>query len=190
MEESRLRTLRRKQMLYMNILFVISLLLFFTLVISEATAPVIYTVLGLIFLISPLSLQIVKRPNPFLLLFPGMKELFQYEKEKLGESWRNYHTSGFILQMVLSLFFFIQAMMREADAPFMEGIPSWYLIVIPLILFVMVNMNTRFHARRIDQKTEEQLKAYAYEKMLFSIVFASVALVMTVLGAIVVIMMT
>ncbi|MBA4493107.1 hypothetical protein ACFO25_07500 [Paenactinomyces guangxiensis] len=190
MEESRLRTLRRKQLLYTNLLFLVNLLIVFALIAFQAAAPVVYTVLGLIFLIPPLSLQIMKRPNPLLFYLPGMKELFQYEMDKLGSNWRRYYTSSSILLVALSVFFFVQAVMQDGNKLFMEGMPVWYLVVIPLALIYIGNMNLRFHARRLDEKTPEQLKAYAYDKMLFSLVFASVSVVMTVLGAIVVMLMT
>lgn len=190
MEESRLRTLRRKQLIYMNLVFAFTLLILLALVLSQASGAVVYTVLGIIFLIPPISLQIAKRPHPFLQFFPGMKELTRYEMEKLGDSWRRYYTSGFLLQFALSIFFFIQALMRDGKTPFTEGIPFWYLIVIPLIMLLILNLNLRFHARRMDQKTPEQLKVYADEKMLFSLIFASVSIVMTLLGTIVVIVMT
>jgi Ca2+/Na+ antiporter len=190
MEESRLRTLRQKQFLFTNVLYLAYILLVAGLIVSGASAFIIYSVLGTVFLISPLAIQVMKKPNPFLLLFPEMKELYEYEKEKLGSSWRSYHTANFFLQIALSIFFFIQAIFHDSSAPFMEGIPLWYFIVIPLILLYIGNMNLRFHIRRIDTKSPEQLKVYAYEKMLFSIVFASVAVGMTLIGVIVVMILT
>ncbi|SEN03611.1 hypothetical protein [Lihuaxuella thermophila] len=190
MEERRLNNLRRKQFIYMNLMFAVTLILLLGLVLSRASGVVVYSVLGLIFLIPAISLQISKRPHPFLQLFPGMKELIRYELDKLGNSWRRYYTSGFLLQFALSIFFFIQALIRDGNTPFMEGIPFWYLIVIPLVMLLVLNFNLRVHTRRIDQKTPEQLKVYADDKMLFSLVFASVSVVMTLLGTLVVMVMT
>jgi Ca2+/Na+ antiporter len=190
MEANRLQALRKKQRLYLNIELVAYILIFGILILAGTAAVLIYLGLGFLFFLSSIRLQWMKHAHPRLLLFPGMKELDQYESRKLGESWRKYHISQFILQMVLSLFFFVQAFVREGNVPFIEAVPFWYLAVMVLVLLWIGNVNLRLHVRRIDQKTAEQLKAYANDKMLFSIVFASVFLVMTILGTIIVLVMT
>jgi Ca2+/Na+ antiporter len=190
MEANRLQALRKKQRLYLNIELVAYILIFGILILAGTAAVLIYLGLGFLFFLSSIRLQWMKHAHPRLLLFPSMKELDQYESRKLGESWRKYHISQFILQMVLSLFFFVQAFVREGNVPFIEAVPFWYLAVMVLVLLWIGNVNLRLHVRRIDQKTAEQLKAYANDKMLFSIVFASVFLVMTILGTIIVLVMT
>jgi hypothetical protein len=190
MEAHCLQALRKKQRWYMNIWFLIYILLFGSLILARTSAVMIYLGLGFLFLLSSIRLQWLKYAHPCLLFFPGMRKLEQYESRKLGESWRKYHTSEFILQMALSLFFFVQAFVRERNVPFIEAIPFWYLVIMVLLFLWIGNMNLFFHARRIDQKTAEQLKAYADDKMLFSLVFSFVFLVMTLLGTIIMLVMT
>jgi cytochrome c biogenesis factor len=190
MEANRLQALRKKQVLYLNIGFTAYILLCGSLILARTSAVILYLGLGCLFLFSAIRLQWMKHSAPWLPRFSGMKELEQYESRKLGESWRKYYTSHFILQMVLSLFFFVQAFVRERNVPFSEVIPFWYLALMVLLLFGVGNLNLRLHARRIDRKTAEQLKAYADDKMLFSLVFASVFLVMTILGTLIVLVLT
>lgn len=184
MEMQKLQELRKRQWGYTNLVFIILLALFYLLIYLELSSRAVYFLLGIAFLLVPINSWIFKRPQPWLTLFPGMKELVQYEKEKLQDSWRHYYTASAILFSVFSIFFFVQALFRS-DRPFMEGIPFWYLIVVPVILLLIGNLNIRFHIRRMDNKTPEQLKVFAYERMLFTTVFASVVLAMTLLGALI-----
>lgn len=185
-EESRLATLRKKQIVYSNILYITYMVIIFGLISVRLSAPVLYGILGGFFVIVPIILYFIKINNPLILLFPQMKEIFQYEKEKLGENWRRYYTSGFLMQVALGIFFIVQAFFRAGDGAFIDGIPMWYFIVTPIVMLVIGNVNLRFHIRRMDGKTVEQLKDYAYDKMLFSTVFFSVALVFILVGAVVV----
>lgn len=185
MLEGRLQGLRKQQVIYSNLLWVVYLAIPLSLAIWGATAPVVYSVLGVLMLVSPFWLLVLKRPNPLLLLFPGMKELARYEEEKLGEHWRRYNLSGLFLSIALSIFFFVQAVMRNGNDPFIVGIPFWYLLAVPVLVLWVANINLRFHSRRIDQKTTEQLQAYADDRILLSIIFASVLSVFAVVGALV-----
>lgn len=183
MQMQKLQELRKRQWIYTNVVFVILLALFYLLIFFNLSSRVVYILLGIAFLIVPINSWLFKRPQPWMTLFPEMKELVQYEKEKLQDSWRQYYTASSILFLVFSIFFFIQAIFRSGHLPFIEGIPFWYFIVVPIILILIGNINFRIHIRRIDTKTPEQLKVFAYDRMLFSTVFASVVLVMTLIGA-------
>lgn len=59
-----------------------------------------------------------------------------------------------------------------------------------MIVLLIINLNHRSHTKRMDGKTPEQLHTYAEEKRLFSIVFASVTLGMTLIGTCVVMLMS
>ncbi|MBS7530059.1 hypothetical protein IC619_006055 [Hazenella sp. IB182353] len=190
MEKNRLQELRKKQVIYLNTLFILLVGVLLTLILTGVQSSMIYILLGITFLIPALSVQIFKKANPLLELFPAMKELHLYEREKLKKSWRNYYTASSILQVAVSLFFFSQVIVRDQSGAFIDGIPLWYLFAIPLLFLILMNNNLRLHAKKIDLKTEEQLQVYAYERRLFAIVFASVALVMIVLGSIFVILVS
>ncbi|MGA9174013.1 MAG: hypothetical protein WBZ33_08590 [Thermoactinomyces sp.] len=189
MQEKRLHELRQKQWIYSNLLYLIMIALFFAFLFLGLAASVVYFVLGLLFVLFPIASQWMKSPNPFLLLFPGMRELHQYERDKLGERWRAYYASTSLLLAVAGVFFFVQAWVRDGDVRFGEGVPWWYFVVVPIFLLVIGNSHLRSQTKRIDRKTPEELKAYASDKMLFSLVFASVALGMTIIGTIVYLLM-
>jgi hypothetical protein len=190
MQDQQRQALRKRQWLYLNGLFVAVLLLLGLLLAINVTAPQFFLALGLLFLVTPVSIWVFKESNPLLRVLPGMGELSQYEHEKLGESWGKYQFSTALLQTACSLFFFVQAAIREGGAPFREGIPIWYFIVVPVIVLLIINLNHRSHIKRMDGKTPEQLHTYAEEKRLFSIVFASVTLGMTLIGTCVVMLMS
>lgn len=185
-----MQALRKRQWWYLNGLIVAVLLLLGLLLLFGITAPHFFLVLGLIFLVSPVSVWVFKKSNPLINAFPGMQQLMQMEREKLGDSWGKYHFSSALLQVACSIFFFAQAFLREGGAPFREGMPGWYFVVVPVAVLLIINLSQRAHAKRMDEKTPEQLRSYAYEKMLFSSVFASVVLGMTLIGTCFVMLMT
>ncbi len=189
MEETLRRRLQKKQMLYTNMIYLICVLIVFLLVLFQASSGVVYSTLGIIFLLSPISLWFTQHPNPLLFLFPDMKSLIHDEKERLGEVRRIYYTSGALLQLALSGFCFVQALIR-GSTPFIQGIPWWYLVVAVLALFYIGNLNLRFHHRRLAQKSQQELTVYAKDRALFSIVFASVFLFFVVVGVLLYFLLT
>lgn len=178
MEESRIRLLRRRQIIYTNLLFLIYAGVVFGFILTGATTPIVYLILAVIFLISPISL-LFRSPNLLLLLFPSMRELANYEKEKLGDQWLRYQLSFVLIQLGASIIFFIQTAIRP-HVVFMDGIPIWYFIVIPLILLILANSSERSHARRIDNHNYEELKSYTADRILLTTIFTSIAMVVMV----------
>jgi hypothetical protein len=189
MQENRIRELRQKQLIYTNILYVCFLLFLFVFIFFKVTATAVYLLLGIFCLVSLLGSLLTKAPNPLILLFPGMKEVNRYEKEKLGERWSAYHLSSVLLLLVGGIFFFVQAWVRDGNAPFVDGMPGWYLAGAPIAFLLIANWHLLSHIKRIDKWSAEKLRAYAGEKMLFSVVFVSVVLGMTVLGTLIYLLM-
>ncbi|MBA4542663.1 MULTISPECIES: hypothetical protein [Thermoactinomyces] len=189
MDENRLCELRKKQSIYSNLFYLCIIALLFVFLLVEPAARLVYFIWGCLFVLFPLISWWMKSPNPFLHLFPEMRELYQYERDKLGEKWGAYYTSTSLLLFVVGIFFFVQAWIREGNIRFGEGISWWYFVIVLLFLILLGNVHLRSQARRIDSKTPEELKDYASDKMLFSLVFASVAIGMTLIGTIVYILM-
>lgn len=182
MEKQQLKKLRKKQMIYTNLIYLLYMFIIVILIFIQASAMIVYSILGVIFLISPVSLFFNKRPNPILQIFPGMKKLIDYERQKLGEISRKYFMAGAVLQILLSGFCFFQAMIR-GSVSFIEGIPWWYLLMAAILLIYIGNLNLRFHIRRFDQKDAQALSVYAKDQALFTFVFAAVFLVFVIIGA-------
>jgi hypothetical protein len=190
MEQAHLHELRKKQLLITNLVFLFYAIIAYGLIFSRVTGLVLYIVMAVIFLILPIGLLFFRVPQPLHLVFPKMRELQRYEQEKLKDVWFSYYTSSMILHIAATIFFIIQAIIRNPKLPFIEGIPIWYIIGISIILLWVGNSNQIFHTRRIDQKSYEQLKIYASDKRTFALVFAIVALTATVLAILVVTIMS
>ncbi|SFJ09948.1 hypothetical protein [Thermoflavimicrobium dichotomicum] len=191
MEANRLKELRKKQWIYQNVIFLVYTVLFFGLLLSQASSLAVFLVLGGSLILSSVIVFLTKRPHFLLTIFPQMKELVKYEREKLGEAWFKYYLSNMILPVVVGLVLFIQIFFRaNSQTPLISGIPIWYFIVAWAILILAGNLNLRFHIRRMDQQTAEELRAFAHEKMVFSILFSSVVLVISILAAIFVALVT
>lgn len=182
MEQVQQKELRKKQLIYTNLIFLLYGVIAYGVIFTGSTGFVVYLVLAGIFLLSPVSFFLFRTPQPLLVLFPRMKELQVYEKEKLKDAWFSYYVTNAILQAAASIFFIIQAFIRNPKLAFIEGIPVWLIFAISAILLWIGNGNQLFHAKRMDTKTYEQLKSYAEDRRTFALVFATVALVMTVIA--------
>lgn len=189
MEKSEIRHLRKKQYSYFNMILLIYTGAFCSIVALQWSAVTVYAILGIFCWVTAFASYWAKSLNPVLLLFPDMNVLNQYERKKLGKSWRKYHLSSVMLLSVLGLFIFVQAWFR-GKSPFLEGIPAWYVIVIILAVFLLLNFGLYTHIRRFDRLSPEALQAYANERSLFAIIFASVFLGMTFIGTVVFLWMT
>lgn len=183
MDSTKRQELRKKQWIYTNLLIVVYMGFFAILALLNMSSLMIYGLLGGLCWLVAISSYWLKTFHPTLLLFPGMKELIKYEKEKLGESWQKYHLSSVILSIVLGLFFFGQAWFRK-DLLFLEGIPVWYIVIFVAGVFLIGNWSFYAHTRRFDRLTAEQIRVHAAERSLFTIIFASVVLGMTLLGSV------
>lgn len=182
MEQAQQKKLRKKQLIYMNLIFLLYGIIAYGVIFAGSTGFVVYLVLAGIFLISPVGFFLFRTSQPLLVLFPGMKELQVYEKEKLKDAWFSYYVTNAILQVAASIFFIIQAFIRNPKLAFIQGIPVWLIFAISAILLWIGNGNQLFHAKRMDSKTYEQLKSYAQDRRTFALVFATVALVMTLVA--------
>lgn len=181
MDKEKVQELRKKQRLFLNMLLFLYIGILIGLILMlKATREDIYELLGISFLISVVA-QWVYKTSPTLALL-STKELVQWERERLGESWRKYYLPGTILRVILAAYFFMQAGLYAGKTPFKYEIPLWYLIVIPFVLIVVANVNMTWHSRRIDTKTMDELKQYSQEKMLFTKIFAIVSSVMILIG--------
>lgn len=186
MTEKQVQQLRWKQFLYQNLLYLLYGFLFFFLIVTGASGPIVYGVLAIILLITPISVWLFKTPHLLLYQLPVLRKLKEYEKEKLQEVWWKYYSVSAFLQVLASLFFLIQMFVRDMDRPFAEGIPNWYFWVILLLFIPLVNWYDWLHVQKIDRKSSEELKAFTADRFLFTIIFSCVALGMTGIGILVI----
>ncbi|WP_124727859.1 hypothetical protein [Staphylospora marina] len=189
MRDERLGELRRKERIWTNLLLAVysAFFLWFS---TSVESRLAYMAIGLFLLVLPIWSFLSKHPHPPLLLFSGMKELAEYEREKMGGAWDRNRLASSLILLMLSLLFFLQAALREGGNPFMEGLPVWYPLLGPLVLFVAGNILLRANSRRIDTMDSEKLQAYLEDRSLFLIVFACVATGFALLGTLVYELMT
>src|SRR4051812_43433035 len=115
MKQVQQKELRKKQLIYMNLVFFLYGIIAYGVIFTGSTGFVVYLVLAGIFLLSPVSFFLFRTPQPLLVLFPRMKELQVYEKEKLKDAWFSYYVTNAILQAAASIFFIIQAFIRNPE---------------------------------------------------------------------------
>ncbi|WP_147635519.1 hypothetical protein [Risungbinella massiliensis] len=190
MTEGKLRALRKTQFLMQNITYLLYGALLALLILVGASGPIVYGVLALLLLISPLTIWFFKKTHPIYVLVPSLRELESYEKEKLQGAWQKFYSGSSLLQVAISLFFVVQVIIRDPQRPFVDGLPIAYFIVVCMAFLLLANWNDWSNAARIDQKTTEQLQSFTDDRFLMTVIFGGVALVMTGLGWIVINVMT
>jgi hypothetical protein len=182
MEASQLKELRKKQRIYQNILFVIYFLLFLGFLYFEVSSLVVFITLGTILILAGIMILITNRTGFVLRLFPNMKELYEYELDKLGKARKKYYAPSVILSMVAAVILFMQAIFRASEKPLIEQVPIWYFLVVFAVILYTANMNLRIHIRRVDTQSEEKLVEYAQEKLLFTIILSVIILLFVGVG--------
>lgn len=190
MTEGKLRSLRKTQLLMHNIAYVLYGVLLAILIIVGASGPVVYGVLAILLLITPLTIWFFKKTHPLYAFVPSLRELETYEKEKLQGAWQKFYSGSSLLQVAMSLFFVVQVIIRDSQRPFIDGLPIAYFIVVCIAFLVLANWNDWSNAARVDQKTTEQLQSFTDDRFLMTVIFGGVALIMTGIGWVVINVMT
>ncbi|SHE65545.1 hypothetical protein SAMN05444392_102244 [Seinonella peptonophila] len=186
MKKDDLQRLRKQQWFYINGLYLFYIVILCLLLAFQASAFIVYTLIGIVFLLQSMPTLIFATGNPLLAIFPPMRTIWQYEREKLGVVWRRYYLSQSLLQILVALFAFVQAWLRWGQATFLEGVPIWYIVIAVIVLIYIGNLNQHLHIRRFDQMEQAKLIELAKDRSLFTMILAAIFLVFLVVGTILV----
>ncbi|MFD1018620.1 hypothetical protein [Thalassobacillus hwangdonensis] len=172
MDNSYIRNLRVKQFTFMNLLFVVGFVLFFSLVDSLELSNSDLQFVTAFLLLSSGLFQYSKR-NRTNSIFPFVSRIQEYEKEKMGVEWSKQRkfssiASLFIGIMMLVLAWTSNAELRQDDA---ASLDFSFLVILYLFLMIMVNVSLFIHNRRVDKSEDSiEFKGYAAKWSVFSIV--------------------
>src|SRR5438309_1908553 len=117
MDDLRLRKLRTTQFILINsfiLVVVTTFTLFTTIFISNYSLAIFQRIIGVVILVTAIMNMISKSLNFNLLgLFPTMRELMKYEKEKLGKEFFKIRWTQFSAQLFVALMLLFQSFFQH-----------------------------------------------------------------------------
>lgn len=184
MNDKEISSMRLKQLLVTNILIIISVILFFTVVkiasISGSQFPFIVGILlafqGIVGLV---------RGDTTKSLIPIFEKVAVYEKGKMGSEWYKERKTTFIWNIILGGFMFMQSYWnrRMPEQPFEWEIA--FLITFLFIVLLVINIASIIRFRKIDSSiSSNEFKGYTRKSnvigVVIGIVFAIILGIITV----------
>ncbi|TDF96343.1 hypothetical protein [Paenibacillus piri] len=162
MDAMRLRKLRIMQFVLVNLLLLTAALLF-TFIIHAYSLAAFQRTIGVLILILAV-LNIVSKTVQYNLLglFPPMRELMNYEAEKLGHEFSKVRWTQVIAQfLVAGLMIFQSFLQHVPPAPFSLRETMIFTIPIIAVAAIATNLSLMYHVRKIDRGTTESLKGHS-----------------------------
>ncbi|SPF43926.1 conserved membrane hypothetical protein [Candidatus Desulfosporosinus infrequens] len=142
---------------------------------------------GAICLISLImSLITRKRGEIIELIVPAMKPLFEYEREKLGIEYKKLKKRQIVCLVILTVMMFFEGIIIPNNGIINHGKSILYhWLPMSLLMFVVLNISTYLHIKKVDKSNLEELKGYANRTMLYGVI-AGIALGVLTMMAIIV----
>ncbi|HWP95470.1 MAG TPA: hypothetical protein VN426_01330 [Syntrophomonadaceae bacterium] len=193
MDQAELRRLRRKQVIMQTVLMLAgSLAIIMGMIFLRWPMDSLFALVIVMNLLSVIINYVRKEDcGLFYLLFPSMRPLREYEKEKLGNEWayieKQNRVSGGIVIVMFAFMIVMNHFFIHKPAYFL---PSDLKLLIPLTLGIVVFsiVYSHFYYRKVDFSTSQELEGLAGKVLVSGIIsgalLAGVFIVITVLVAV------
>ncbi|SFA70822.1 MULTISPECIES: hypothetical protein [unclassified Bacillus (in: firmicutes)] len=181
MNEERLKMLRKKHLIQMNMMALIGFGIFMLLLYNGITTRAMW--ISLILLTVFQLLFIVIKDMPIITLFSkDWRELQDYEKTKLGGEWKKQKKMHITSQMLLIVIGVFNAMVAGPNNKMLlEGnYAHLFYIFLFIILLLLINVSTVIHNRKLDKN--ENLEGYTKNMFKFSIITAIIFIIIVFTG--------
>ncbi len=168
--EQELKKLRDKQIILQNIIYVFSVGLVGIFLIFVNSLKAFSFLAGAICLSSFLIGMISRKRGELIgIIFPSMKPLFDYERDKLGTEYWKLKKRQLIMQALLTILMFFQAITIPYGISVSEKPNLYVLLPMALVMLVVLNISSYFHIKSVD-KSNSELKGYANRTLLYGII--------------------
>lgn len=147
LENQKLRQLRKKQFLYLNLMMVSSFGIVGILINAGLSHRIFYSILALLLTI-PLFMKKKLCSNGILLL-DSLKELSEYEKQKLGPEYDKREKINNRLNIFMIVIFILQAILPSGNTEVPKLFPFYYGIFV-FILLIFINVTQYIQTIKID----------------------------------------
>ncbi|MDR3539749.1 MAG: hypothetical protein P4L69_02100 [Desulfosporosinus sp.] len=167
-----LKKLRNKQIVIQNSLYVLCVILITLCLIKVNSLKEFSLMTGAICLISLVMSLITRKRGEFIeIIVPAMKPLFEYEREKLGVEYKKLKKRQIVCLVILTVMMFFEGIIFPNNGAIVHGMPVlYYWLPMSLLMFVVLNISSYFHIKKVDKSNLEELKGYANRTMLYGII--------------------
>ncbi|MCF6136550.1 hypothetical protein [Pseudalkalibacillus berkeleyi] len=166
MEQERLLILRKAQLLYLNIHLIVAIVLISFVFESVMTLNQLFVFVAVINIAQ--SIMIFKTGKPIgAMLSEKMKELYEYEAEKMGAEWRAQKKLNAFALLFVGLLFIFNAWVVDNDQPIhsFDMFPMMFFVF--FFLIVLMNVTNHLHSRKVDRGFVK--KGYTKKMFLYSL---------------------
>lgn len=161
LERTNLKKLRTKQVTALNVMIVLSLVIFFFVLSTFAiTARGLFLAVGIIGFIQ--SAFQISRLRSSKIIIPILDEVAQYEKEKMGPEWFKLQRVSIVFSLIFSVIFILLAFFMPPTTGKIMPFDFIGMMVFSLILIVMINASLLSHMKKVDNAatTPADFKGY------------------------------
>lgn len=185
MDKVHLRSLRLRQSIYINLLYIVYSVASVLLLLQP-----VYIICIVLVCFFGVSAAFTSRSSKLWGLLPGMEELIKYENAKLGDSLHTHYLSRVFLSVAAATLALVQLFFKyNSHHTLISVMPKWYLYLVPIVIVSLGNIMFSIRSKRIDNTHQEQLRIVTRDLALFVTIFSIVVVSMTILGMIVIFIM-
>jgi len=169
--EQDLKKLRFKQIIILNIMYVLLIGLVAIFLIFIKSLKYFSFMAGAICLSSFIIGMIIRKRGELMeIIVPSMKPLFDYERDKLGVEYWILKKRQLIIQALLAVMMVFQGITISNNNLSVYDKPNLYILLsIALLMLAVLNISSYFHIKKVD-KSNTELKGYANRTMLYGII--------------------
>ncbi|WP_026691693.1 hypothetical protein [Alteribacter aurantiacus] len=175
MDKKELKTLRMKQLLFVNGTLLLWFTFFFGLIFMfDVSTRIFFIVIAVILAVDGLfTITGKKKVAGMGGWVPSMKKIIAYEREKMGDEWRKSSKNNGIWSIVLSGLMLFQAWMARSGDTFSFALDRTNIIFfssLVLVLLLVINGTTLYHNWKVDRSdSQEDFKGYTKKMNLIGI---------------------
>ncbi|WP_149453570.1 hypothetical protein [Pasteuria penetrans] len=105
--------------------------------------------------------------EPLCVYVPGLRDLYRYERQRMGDAFPLYYQSGGWIFLFLGFLFGLQAWFRSSSSPWLREMPVGYWICIVVLVPMIGIVHHQIHQRWVRQWSVERWSGYSRDRQLF-----------------------
>ena len=175
MEKNELKQMRTRQLLAVNGLLLVFITLYFLLIYNiPITFSHLFWVLGAVILTQ--SILGLAKLHSTKSLVPVFEKVAEYEKQKMGAEWKKQRRMGYIWNLIVGGFMFLQSYWYQ-DSTIVNFQPDiGFMLVFALFVAGLINVSLILHIKKVDHSHSQQdLQGYTWKSNVIAVI-AGIAL--------------
>jgi hypothetical protein len=180
MEHPDIKKLRIKQVVSMNILYIVCFTALFVVVNTYGlTLQGLFLIVAILVLLQ--TVMIIIRMKSSRIIIPIIDEAVQYEKMKMGNEWFKQQRVGITMNLFYSAFLFFMVFIQPSSPATPINLSSLDYSVIIAFTLLIINLSMIMHIRKVDRSAAPaDLRGYTM-KTTFMAVLAGIGMAAAVM---------